>query len=65
LSLRLIRELKPDVVFMDINIPGMDGIEVISEVHEKIPRSFLSFPRPTNGLTWPKGLFPWEYSRIW
>lgn len=37
-ALRLIRELKPDVVFMDINIPGMDGIEVISEVHEKNPQ---------------------------
>lgn len=36
-ALRLIHELEPDVVFMDINIPGIDGIEVIADVHEKFP----------------------------
>ncbi len=36
-AIRLIHELKPDVVFMDINIPGMDGIEVIASVHQKYP----------------------------
>ncbi|GHV20386.1 DNA-binding response regulator [Spirochaetia bacterium] len=34
-ALKLIYELKPDLVFMDINIPGMDGLEVIAEVHKK------------------------------
>jgi two-component system response regulator YesN len=37
-ALTLIRETTPDVVFMDINIPGMSGLEVISQVHEKFPR---------------------------
>jgi len=38
-AVQLIHELKPDVVFMDINIPGMDGIEAIAEVHEKYPQT--------------------------
>ena len=33
----LINKLNPDLVFMDINIPGMDGIQVITEVYRKFP----------------------------
>ena len=36
-AMQRIHELNPDVVFMDINIPGMDGIEVIESVHQKFP----------------------------
>ena len=36
-SIKAIHELKPDVVFMDINMPGMDGIQVIAEVHDSVP----------------------------
>jgi two-component system response regulator YesN len=36
-AMQLMHELNPDVVFMDINIPGMDGIEVIESVHQKFP----------------------------
>jgi two-component system response regulator YesN len=36
-ALKLIYETEPDLVFMDINIPGMDGLAVIEEVHEKFP----------------------------
>jgi two-component system response regulator YesN len=36
-ALALIHEQKPDLVFMDINIPGIDGLEVIAEVHRKFP----------------------------
>jgi two-component system response regulator YesN len=36
-ALALIHEQKPDLVFMDINIPGIDGLEVIEEVHRKFP----------------------------
>jgi len=38
-AVQLIHELKPDVVFMDINIPGMDGIDAIAAVHEKYPQT--------------------------
>jgi two-component system response regulator YesN len=36
-ALQVIYETKPDLVFMDINIPGMDGLQVISEVHKRFP----------------------------
>jgi two-component system response regulator YesN len=36
-ALELICRLKPDLVFMDINIPGMNGLEVIADVYQKFP----------------------------
>jgi two-component system, response regulator YesN len=36
-AIQAIHELKPDIVFMDINMPGMDGIQVIAEVHDSVP----------------------------
>jgi two-component system response regulator YesN len=41
-ALKLIYELEPDLVFMDINIPGLDGLEVITEVRKKFaPMVFI------------------------
>ncbi|MDR1388355.1 MAG: helix-turn-helix domain-containing protein [Treponema sp.] len=37
-ALKLIYETEPNLVFMDINIPGIDGLSVIEEVHKKYPR---------------------------
>jgi len=37
-ALRLIHETGPDLVFMDINIPGMDGLTVLEDVYKKYPR---------------------------
>ena len=36
-ALKLIHEAQPDVVFMDINIPGIDGLAVLEDVHKKYP----------------------------
>ena len=36
-ALRLIHELKPDIVFLDINIPGIDGLAVLEDVYKKSP----------------------------
>lgn len=36
-ALREILEKRPDVVFMDISMPGIDGLETISRVHESVP----------------------------
>jgi len=37
-ALRLIHETSPDLVFMDINIPGIDGLAVLEDVYKKFPR---------------------------
>jgi len=37
-ALRLINEKEPDLVFMDINIPGKDGLAVLEDVYQKFPR---------------------------
>jgi two-component system response regulator YesN len=36
-ALEFIYKQEPDLVFMDINIPGMDGLEVIADVYRKFP----------------------------
>ena len=40
-ALRLINEIKPDIVFMDINIPAMDGLAVLEDVYKKFPRMVI------------------------
>src|SRR6185369_3013812 len=39
-----IPRLQPDIVIMDINLPGMNGIECIREIKTKVPRTqFMMF----------------------
>ena len=39
-----IPKLKPDIVIMDINLPGMNGIECIRQIKDKIPETqFMMF----------------------
>lgn len=43
-ALEEIPKLKPDIVIMDINLPGMNGIECIRQVKNKIPSTqFMMF----------------------
>jgi pilus assembly protein CpaE len=36
-AINLIQELKPDVVIMDIEMPGMDGISAAAVLHDMAP----------------------------
>lgn len=40
-AIKLLYELKPDVVFMDIQMPGLDGLDTIEEVHEKFSETIF------------------------
>ncbi len=40
---RLVEEFKPDVIFLDNNLPDGHGLHAITEIKETLPRAFMIF----------------------
>ena len=44
-AIAVVLQTQPDVVLLDVHLPGGGGIEVLRKVHEKIPdQKFLAIP---------------------
>ena len=44
-ALERIREARPDVVLMDIRLPGMSGIECVSRLRKEFPQAISDYSR--------------------
>ena len=36
-AVNLVKELSPDLVFLDVQMPGMDGFEVCTKIRDTVP----------------------------
>jgi two-component system LytT family response regulator len=45
-ALRYIREVRPDLVFLDVQMPGMNGFEVVARIGPEV-NPLIIFSRPT------------------
>ncbi len=38
-AIELAKEMEPDIIFMDIKMPGINGLEAIEKIHEMRPKT--------------------------
>ncbi|HPX47217.1 MAG TPA: response regulator [Treponemataceae bacterium] len=58
-AIKLVYELKPDVVFMDINMPGIDGLDTIANFTINFRIRCLSFLQLMNASILPAVRYRW------
>jgi YesN/AraC family two-component response regulator len=39
-AVKMFRQLRPDITLMDLNLPGMNGIEAIQEIRRRIEEGY-------------------------
>ena len=55
-SLKMAQSLKPDVILMDVNMPGIGGVETCRRILERNPRQKIIILTVHNERTFPKRL---------
>lgn len=45
IAIEMAQEHRPDIIFMDIKMPGIDGVKAVKEIKKSIPMFVLSWFR--------------------
>jgi DNA-binding NarL/FixJ family response regulator len=57
-------QLKPDIVLMDINMPGMNGIVAAAEIRRIAPQTRIVFLTIHEGPSFRAGTKPWAHGFV-
>ena len=62
-SIAAVEELQPDLVLMDIHLPGLDGLESTRQIRARRPAFECCWCPPPTGTPTSKSAGPWVTSR--